>query len=300
MVTGKNILKSRAILRILPYLLPHGPDDGMLPSRTTIDTQKRKIGHGDKVSPIDWRRLVTLGNRNPKREAAARPPVGSLPAGWPTGSMAAAEEEARQKVLKELKEKNDMIINIKERKNEGPVLKYYAAPKFKPNAAEFDKEGYLPLHWACDAQAKNTIVDVLLEAYPDGAKMVTKGEGNGDLPLHLACMKTVTGDTAKALAARIESMGLMITSMIKAYPEACAIKQRGVIPMHLACTYQAPIGALQAHIDQYPQGCSVPADGTGNLPLHLACLKGSSEEVIVLLVQTYPDACKVRAHASRS
>ena len=39
--------------------------------------------------------------------------------------MAAAEEEARQKVLKELKEKNDMIINVKERKNESLVLKYW-------------------------------------------------------------------------------------------------------------------------------------------------------------------------------
>lgn len=210
--------------------------------------------------------------------------------------MAAAEEEARQKVLKELKEKNDMIVNIKERKNEGPVLKYYVIPKYMPNAAEFDKEGYLPLHWACEAQAKNTIVDVVLAAYPEAAKTLTKpvgGEGGGDLPLHLACMKPVTGDTAKALAMRIESMGHMITSMIKAYPAACSMKQRGVVPLHLACTYQAPIGAVQAHIAQYADGCKVPADGTGNLPLHLACLKGSSEEVIMLLVSTYPEACKV-------
>ena len=64
--------------------------------------------------------------------------------------MAAAEEEARQKVLKELKEKNDMIINIKERKNDQVVAKYYdpAASKWYINAREFDKEGSLPLHVA--------------------------------------------------------------------------------------------------------------------------------------------------------
>ena len=207
--------------------------------------------------------------------------------------MAAAEEEARQKVLKELKEKNDMIINVKERKNEGMILKYYAAPKWAPNAQEFDKEGYLPLHWAAEAQAKNTVVEVLLQAFPGGAKLVTKGEGKGDLPLHLALTKPVTADTAKALAARIESMGLMIDLLVKAYPDACSIKQRGILPLHNSCTYQAPIGAVQALINQYPEAAQVPQDGTGNLCLHLACLKGSSDEVVMLLVNTYADACKV-------
>ena len=146
------------------------------------------------------------------------------------GTMAAAEEEARrlaeearQKILQELKEKNDMILSIKGSKNETQVVKYYATPKNKANVAEFDKEGYLPLHHACEAHVNATIVDKLLEIYPEGAKLVTKGEGKGDLPLHLACMKSVTGDTAKALTARIESVDLMIEAIVNAYPEACTI-----------------------------------------------------------------------------
>jgi hypothetical protein len=147
------------------------------------------------------------------------------------GTMAATEED-RQKILQELKEKNDMILSIKGSKIETQVVKYYAT--HKANVAEFDKEGYLPLHHACEAQANATIIDKLLEIYPEGAKLVTKGEGKGDLPLHLACMKSVTGDTAKALAARIESVDLMIEAMVNAYPEACTIKQRGALPLHLS------------------------------------------------------------------
>jgi len=189
------------------------------------------------------------------------------------GTMAATEED-RQKILQELKEKNDMILSIKGSKIETQVVKYYAT--HKANVAEFDKEGYLPLHHACEAQANATIIDKLLEIYPEGAKLVTKGEGKGDLPLHLACMKSVTGDTAKALAARIESVDLMIEAMVNAYPEACTIKQRGALPLHLACAHQFPLGAVTTLIKQHPDACKVLAEGSGNLPLHLACLKAQT------------------------
>ena len=52
--------------------------------------------------------------------------------------MAAAEEEERQKRLKALKEKNDMLIAIKERKAEGQLLKYYAHEKYREHVKEWD------------------------------------------------------------------------------------------------------------------------------------------------------------------
>ena len=107
----------------------------------------------------------------------------------------------------------------------------------------------------------------------------------GKLPLHMALQKEVTADTAKALASRIESMGKMIDMVIKGYPEACGIKQEGVVPLHIACTNKCPIAAVKALTDTNPDACKIAADGTANLPLHLAALKGASEEVIELLVE---------------
>ena len=71
--------------------------------------------------------------------------------------MAAAEEEARQKALKALREKQDMLIAIKERKAEGQLLKYYANEKYKVAVAERDPDGYLPIHWAAEAQCKQNV-----------------------------------------------------------------------------------------------------------------------------------------------
>lgn len=211
--------------------------------------------------------------------------------------MAAAEEEARQKVLKELKEKNDMIINVKERKNESLVLKYYAAPKTAPNATEYDKEGALPLHWACDAQAKDKVVEVLLKAYPEGVREKNK---DGELPLHLAVQKEVTADTAKALAARIESMGNMIGILVKGYPDACVIVQKGSVPLHIACTNKCPVAAVKNLIEPHPESCAIKQEGTGNLPIHLAALKGASDEVIELLVSVNKASVQVRPNRHRN
>ena len=82
--------------------------------------------------------------------------------------MAAAEEEARQKALKALREKQDMLIAIKERKAEGMLLKYYANEKYNAHVKERDPEGYLPIHWAGEAQCKQNVFEVLLVKYMAG------------------------------------------------------------------------------------------------------------------------------------
>ena len=120
--------------------------------------------------------------------------------------MAAAEEEERQKRLKALKEKNDMLIAIKERKAEGQLIKYYANEKFKVAVAERDAEGYLPIHWAGEAQCKQNVFEVLLAAHPDGVKELTnktKERQGGDMTLHLMCKGIITADTEKAFKIKV-------------------------------------------------------------------------------------------------
>ena len=120
--------------------------------------------------------------------------------------MAAAEEEARQKALKALREKQDMLIAIKERKAEGMLLKYYANEKYNAHVKERDPEGYLPIHWAGEAQCKQNVFEVLLAAHPDGVKELTnktKERQGGDMTLHLMCKGIITADTEKAFKIKV-------------------------------------------------------------------------------------------------
>jgi hypothetical protein len=121
-------------------------------------------------------------------------------------AMAAAEEEARQKALKALREKQDMLIAIKERKAEGQLIKYYANDKFKVATWERDPEGYLPIHWAGEAQCKQNVFEVLLCAYPEGVKELTnktKEKPGGDGVLHLLCKGIIVADTEKAFNTKV-------------------------------------------------------------------------------------------------
>ena len=111
-----------------------------------------------------------------------------------------------------------MLTAIKERKQEGQLLKYYANEKYQPYTAEWDKDGWLPIHWAGLAQCKPNVFEVLLEGCPDGAKQrtrKTKEREGGELALHLICQGTITADTEKALAQKIVDKGQAVALLVK-------------------------------------------------------------------------------------
>ena len=150
--------------------------------------------------------------------------------------MAAAEEEARQKALKALREKQDMLIAIKERKAEGQLLKYYANEKYKVAVAERDPDGYLPIHWAAEAQCKQNVFEVLLEGYPEGVKELTnktKEKPGGDAVLHTICKGIITADTEKAFKVKVSDKEGAIQCLVAAYPEACSMRIKGKLPARL-------------------------------------------------------------------
>jgi len=212
--------------------------------------------------------------------------------------MAAAEEEARQKALKALREKQDMLIAIKERKAEGMLLKYYANDKYKPAVKERDTEGYLPIHWAGEAQCKQNVFEVLLSAFPEGVKEVTnktKERPGGDMTLHLLCKGTITADTEKAFKQKTVDKEGAIQTLVAAYPEASRLRIKGKLAIHNAARSNTPAGAIEALVDANPTSCQEKEEGDdiglgpadGNLPLHSACLKKLADGVIEKLVQTY-------------
>lgn len=213
--------------------------------------------------------------------------------------MAAAEEEARQKALKALKEKNDMLIAIKERKQESQLLKYYANDKYKEHVKEKDKDGMLPIHWAAHAQCKNNVFECLLEAFPEGIKEKTK---DGLYCLHMLCSGVISGDTEKAIANKIKDKNEAVATLVKAFPNPTWIKVDGKLPIHQASKNGAPEGAIAALLEGYAEGAKIKEEGEGgdgNLALHNAAIslkddkRKAKDEVFELLIDAYSEGAAV-------
>ena len=219
---------------------------------------------------------------------------------WPKKNrMAAAEEEARQKALKALKEKNDMLIAIKERKQESQLLKYYANDKYKEHVKEKDKDGMLPIHWAAHAQCKNNVFECLLEAFPEGIKEKTK---DGLYCLHMLCSGVISGDTEKAIANKIKDKNEAVATLVKAFPNPTWIKVDGKLPIHQASKNGAPEGAIAALLEGYAEGAKIKEEGEGgdgNLALHNAAIslkddkRKAKDEVFELLIDAYSEGAAV-------
>ena len=222
-----------------------------------------------------------------------------------TATMAAAEEEARQKALKALREKQDMLLAIKERKAEGMLIKYYAIPKMMVATEERDTDGYLPIHWAAEAQCKQNVFEVLLAANPKAVTELTnktKEKPGGDMTLHLLCKGFIQADTEKAFKQKVLDKEGAIRVLVAAYPEATNLKIQGKLALHNACRSNTPPDAVAALVDANPSACEEIEEGEdiyglgapdGNLPLHSACLKALADGVVEKLVNTYPAATSI-------
>ena len=86
-----------------------------------------------------------------------------------------------------------------------------------------------------------------------------------------------------------------IIALVKTNP--AAVRERdndGHIPLHYACSRQAPLPIVEYLLRRYPHGLQV-----GNkyqaFPLHYACDRGAPLEVIQLLVNAYPQALDQKA-----
>lgn len=164
-----------------------------------------------------------------------------------------------------------------------------------------DCHSRLPLHWAVDeAGASPEVINILLEAWPGGAKRIESEFGF--TPLHVHCYQcNVTRDGPS------EKDQLSITSMlIKANPEALSTPDKGGwLPIHVyARTGRSP-KMLNLLFHAYPRGIR-QCDQKGRQPLHLAMMNRESGEdaalhvpIIRHLIDLYPAALlmKEKRHA---
>jgi hypothetical protein len=132
--------------------------------------------------------------------------------------------------------------------------------------------GHLPLHWACINAAPVEVVKLLLDKFPDAAKIP------GDLfnlPLHLALFNGSSFEVIKLL--------------LEVYKDAATIKgEYGRHALHFACLNQAPYNIINLLCETNNHASHEFGD-LGNLPIHLAVKNKASFEVIKRLLDSYPE-----------
>lgn len=82
----------------------------------------------------------------------------------------------------------------------------------------------------------------------------------------------------------------VIEVLLKAYPGGVSQpNSAGNLPIHQAAMWQAPLETVQLLLSRHPQGATV-RNQYGSLPLHMAAGNQASPDVIRLLIDAYPDA----------
>lgn len=82
----------------------------------------------------------------------------------------------------------------------------------------------------------------------------------------------------------------VIEVLLRAYPGG-ASQPNGVgnLPIHQAAMWQAPVETVEVLLVRHPEGATI-RNQYGSLPLHLAASNRASPEVVKLLIDAYPDA----------
>jgi ankyrin repeat protein len=71
------------------------------------------------------------------------------------------------------------------------------------------------------------------------------------------------------------------------------LNDRGNLPLHAACSFQATADVVEVLLRAYPGGASQP-NGVGNLPIHQAAMWQAPVETIEVLLQRHPEGATVR------
>lgn len=82
----------------------------------------------------------------------------------------------------------------------------------------------------------------------------------------------------------------VVEALLTAYPGgASQPNAAGNLPIHQAAMWQAPVETIELLCARYPEGTTV-RNQYGSLPLHMAASNQASQEVIRVLINSYPDA----------
>jgi Ankyrin repeats (3 copies) len=82
----------------------------------------------------------------------------------------------------------------------------------------------------------------------------------------------------------------VVETLLRAYPGG-ASQPNGVgnLPIHQAAMWQAPVETVEVLLSRHPEGATV-RNQYGSLPLHMAASNRATPEVVKLLIDAYPDA----------
>ncbi|KAG7349718.1 ankyrin repeat domain protein [Nitzschia inconspicua] len=116
-----------------------------------------------------------------------------------------------------------------------------------------DREGYLPLHHACEAGCDSDIIHMLLKSSRVTATALT---GKYDTALSLACSCNKSVASVKLL--------------VEAFPKALSLRNNyGFAPIHCVCRAHLPrMGIVEILLDAYPSSVFLKTN-SGEAPIHL-------------------------------
>lgn len=82
----------------------------------------------------------------------------------------------------------------------------------------------------------------------------------------------------------------VVETLLRAYPGG-ASQPNGVgnLPIHQAAMWQAPVETVEVLLARHPEGSTV-RNQYGSLPLHMAASNRATQDVVKLLIEAYPDA----------
>lgn len=152
------------------------------------------------------------------------------------------------------------------------AMRYQSVPLYEMSvASDDDSQRALPIHHAMTLHPPSIVVEKIIKAYPDCARMID--EKYGRLPLHFGC---------------IDSAGVNCLSvLVKAFPEGAMVKDNsgGRLPLHYVCIW-GTLPEVTVILNAYPAG-RFAKDGEGKTPLILAQNSGNTnKDSIVHVLQT--------------
>jgi len=133
----------------------------------------------------------------------------------------------------------------------------------------------LPIHIACEHDAPISVLNILVQAYPEG---LLKPDKDGNLPIHYACS--------------LESPECAMY-LLEACPASVTVKNsKRQTLLHLACSrYDMSVELIQELIRLDEDACKA-RDWQERLPIHSACMWKANTQVIDMLLKCYPQSVR--------
>lgn len=140
-------------------------------------------------------------------------------------------------------------------------------------AKAVDSSSWIPLHIACNSEVSAEVIQLLVDAYPEGK---TQQDRHGRTPLHFLLSKANSQTSLNSFLVEEESQ---------------YVKNLTRITQILTTTQVTDNQSHQPYHSLEPSGAEQIIEYTNNmLPIHYACVYGKPTSVIEVLVEVFPNS----------